>query len=577
MLFGNFVELLDDVVPSMWAEMLNDRSFEGVIRAANWSYYDGKPDFCDREWNHDPSWSHDTENSFNGAHSARLTATRHHPASVTQSGLAVKRGMAYEFSGWFRADSPKLTATVRLRTLLPTGDWMTLVSAKLPRISAQWRKHSVQLTSKGETDRVVFELCLEGDGQAWADKLSLMPADNLKGWRPDVVQAVKDAHPAIVRWGGSACDPGQYRWKEGIGDRDRRTPFRNKVWGRIDPNDVGIDEFCQFCELAGVEPLLCLSFSDGPQSAADLVAYCNSETNTPWGAKRAANGHAAPYHVKYWQVGNEISGDDENYLGRFSEFVRAMKGADPSVLLMASFPTQKLLDRVGKDIAYIGPHHYTPDFAGCDRDFANLSRMIDTTPGCAQIKIAVTEWNVTGGGWGLERGRMLTLDSALLNARYLHVLMRHSDKAEIACRSNLANSYAGAIIETSPAGLLKRPSYYVMQLYASHAKPIPLRLDHTNDALDLFACASSDGKSLCLFALNPGTEPVEFSYRFDGFAGTVREASAEVLCDTLDARQRDVMNHWEAPDRVKIVSQAAPHSPMVLPALSATAIEFRVK
>src|ERR1039457_423489 len=25
MLFGNFVELLDDVVPSMWAEMLNDR------------------------------------------------------------------------------------------------------------------------------------------------------------------------------------------------------------------------------------------------------------------------------------------------------------------------------------------------------------------------------------------------------------------------------------------------------------------------------------------------------------------------------------------------------------------------
>jgi alpha-L-arabinofuranosidase len=561
----------------MWAEMLNDRSFEGVTRAANWSYYDGKPDFCDREWDHNPTWSRDTDNPFNGARSARLTATRHHPASLTQNGLAVKRGMAYEFSGWFRASSPKLAATVRLRALLPTGDWMTLATAKLPRLSDQWRKYSVRLTSKGVTDRVVFELCLEGEGHAWADKLSLMPADNLKGWRPDVVQAVKDVHPAIVRWGGSACDPGEYRWKEGIGSRDRRTPFPNKVWGRIDPNDVGIDEFCQFCELTGVEPLICLSFSDGPQSAADLVAYSNSETNTPWGAKRAINGHAAPYHVKYWQVGNEISGDNENYLGRFSEFVQAMKAADPSVLLMASFPTQKLLDRVGKNIAYVGPHHYTSDFAGCDRDFANLTRMIDTTPGCAQIRTAVTEWNVTGGGWGLERGKMLTLGSALLNARYLHVLMRHSDKAEIACRSNLANSYAGAIIETSPAGLLKRPSYYVMQLYASHAKPIPLRLDHTNDALDLFACASSDGKSLCLFALNPGTEPVEFSYRFDGFAGTVREASAEVLCDTLDARQRDVMNHWEAPDRVKIVSQAAPHSPMVLPALSATAIEFRVR
>ena len=602
MLFGNFVELLDDVVPSLWAEMLNDRSFEGVIRAANWSYYDGKPDFCDREWDRNPTWSYDTQSPFNGARSARLTATRHHPATLTQSGLAVKRGMVYEFSGWFRADSPKLAAIVRLKTLLPTGDWMTLASAKLtpvgtrstasltspaengtrwnaslPDLGAQWRKYSAPLTSKGQTDRVVFELCLAGDGQAWADKLSLMPVDNLMGWRPDVVQAIKDVHPAILRWGGSACDPGEYRWKEGIGNRDRRTPFRNKVWGRIDPNDVGIDEFCQLCELTGVEPLICLSFSDGPQSAADLVTYCNGDTNTLWGAKRAANGHAAPYHVKYWQVGNEISGDDENYLSRFSNFVRAMKGADPGVLLMASFPTQKLLDRVGEDIAYIGPHHYTPDFAGCDRDFVNLSRMIDNTPGCGQIKIAVTEWNVTGGDWGLGRGKMLTLDAALLNARYLHVLMRHSDKAEIACRSNLANSYAGAIIETSPAGLLKRPSFYMMQLYARYAKPVPLRLEQSNDALDLFACASPDGKSLCLFALNPGTEPVEFSYRFDGFAGAAREVGAEVLCDTLDARQRDVMNHWEAPDRVRTVSQAPPHNQVVLPALSVATIEFEIK
>ena len=107
-------------------------------------------------------------------------------------------------------------------------------------------------------------------------------------------------------------------------------------------------------------------------------------------------------------------------------------------------------------------------------------------------------------------------------------------------------------------------------------KPVPLQLDHSNDAVDLFACASLDGKALCLFALNPGTEPVEFSYRFDGFAGAVHEASAEVLCDTLDARQRDVMNHWEAPGRVKIVDQAL-QNPVLLPALSATAIECKVK
>ena len=41
MLFGNFIELLDDLVPGMWAEMLNDRGFEGVVPAAGWVYYDG--------------------------------------------------------------------------------------------------------------------------------------------------------------------------------------------------------------------------------------------------------------------------------------------------------------------------------------------------------------------------------------------------------------------------------------------------------------------------------------------------------------------------------------------------------
>ncbi len=574
MLFGNFVELLDDVVPGTWAEMLNDRSFEGVTRAANWSYYDGKPNFCDREWNIDPSWRYDTESSFNGSRSARLTATRHRPARLSQSGLAVRRGMAYEISGWFRAESPRLRATVLLKSLLPTGDWMTLASARLPRFSAAWQRYTTRLTSRGETDRAVVEVDLEGEGPAWADKLSMLPADNVLGWRRDVVQAIKDVHPAIIRWGGSVCDPGGYRWKEGIGERDRRTPFRNKVWGRIDSNDVGIDEFCQLCELTDVEPLICLSFADGPRSAADLVEYCNGETNTVWGARRAANGHAVPYCVKYWQVGNEISGDDQRYLDQFGSFVRAMKGVDPGVRLMSSFPTQKLLDRVGKYLAYISPHHYTADYAACDREFANLSRMIDSTPGCGQVKIAVTEWNVTGGDWGLARGKMLTLESALQNARYLHVLMRHSDKAEIACRSNLANSYAGAIMETSPAGLLKRPSYYVMQLYARHAKPVPLRIEQSSDVVDLFACTSVDGSSACLFAVNAGTEPVELTYRFDGSA---REAGAEAVCDTLDARQRDGMNHWEAPDRVRIVAQPTDHDKAVLPALSATAIEFSVR
>jgi len=88
--------------------------------------------------------------------------------------------------------------------------------------------------------------CAWKEKPALADKLSLMPADNENGWRRDVVgRWWKEIAPPIIRWGGSIVDPGGYRWKNGIGDRDLRDAFPNTAWGRIDSNDVGIDEFCQ--------------------------------------------------------------------------------------------------------------------------------------------------------------------------------------------------------------------------------------------------------------------------------------------------------------------------------------------
>src|SRR5580700_10438405 len=118
-LFGNFIELLDDVVPGMWAEMLNDRSFEGVTKLSPWCYYDGAPDICDRQWDTNATWTYDAKNPFNGKRCVRLTAARKHPASLTQSGLAVKNGMDYLCIGYFRANKFKGTVTARLKTLLP--------------------------------------------------------------------------------------------------------------------------------------------------------------------------------------------------------------------------------------------------------------------------------------------------------------------------------------------------------------------------------------------------------------------------------------------------------------------------
>jgi alpha-N-arabinofuranosidase len=577
-LFGNFVELLDDVVPGLWAGMLNDRAFAGVTPSLRPFYYDGAPNFCDREWDANATWSYDTEKMFHGCRSAKLVARDEKPASLSQGGLGIRRGMTYKCSGWFRSEQRNLKASIILKAPTPGGDWLILGRKELAGFAPEWQKQSVELAAVGDSERALFELRLEGAGTAWATKLSCMAADNLLGWRRDVVEAIKELRPSVLRWGGSVCDPGEYRWKNGIGgERDLRTPFPNKVWGRIDSNDVGIDEFCQLCELTGVEPMICLSFSDGPESAADLVEYCNGGVETVWGARRAANGHPAPYRVKYWQIGNEISGDNPKYLAQFGRFVELMKKADSKVLLMSSYPSEKLLTSFGREISYVCPHHYTRNFAECDEEFKRIGEMLGRIPGCERIKIAVTEWNESGGDWGLQRGRQMTLQNALLNARYLNLLLRHSDRVEIACRSSIANSFCGGVLQTAASGLLKRPGYYALQLYARNAQPVPLRIEQYASGLDVVACSSEEKDAGAIFAVNAKAEPVAFSVEFAGFSGNVRLTKAEILGDTRDARQPDIMNHWTNPERIKISAAPLSSNHVTVPALSIMAIRWEAR
>jgi alpha-L-arabinofuranosidase len=572
MLFGNFIELLDDLVPGMWAEMLNDRGFEGVIPPEKWVYYDGAPTFCDRSWNPSADWNLESAGAFNGPRSARIGGRGTHPAGLSQSGLFVKHGARYRFSGYLRSDGSPLRVQLLLKALLPDGRFAELAAADLPAPSTTWTKCTAELEPHGTSDRTVFELRVIGTGTLWADKFSLMPLENRLGWRSDVVAAIKAVRPALIRWGGSAVDPGQYRWKNGIGDHDRRVPFPNSNWGRIDSNDVGIDEFCQFCTLVDARPLVCVSFSDGAPNAADLVQYCNGGADTKWGSRRAANGHAAPYAVKYWQLGNEISGNDEAYIKKCRDFIRAMKAADPAIAVVSSFPSQRVLDVLGRDLAYLAPHHYTRGLAACEADFDNLSRMIARTPGCGHLRLAVTEWNFTAGDWGLGRGKMLTLEGAILNAKYLNLLCRHCNLVEIACRSNMTNSFCSGIIGTNPAGVLKRPSYHVMKLYADHVLPIPLLVGHTPAGLDAIACGDESRHKIVVFVVNGGGKPVKFSLDLGEFSGDAAPQFVETVCDALDMRQADVMNHWSRPNRVRTIGTKVSGSDLTLPALSVSAI-----
>ena len=81
-------------------------------------------------------------------------------------------------------------------------------------------------------------------------------------WRDDVVRATADLEPTMVRWGGIYTD--YYRWREGVGPRERRPPMLNLMWGGVESNQIGTAEFVDFCRRVHAEPLVCVNFeSDG--------------------------------------------------------------------------------------------------------------------------------------------------------------------------------------------------------------------------------------------------------------------------------------------------------------------------
>ena len=112
-----------------------------------------------------------------------------------------------------------------------------------------------------------------------------------------------------------------------------------------------------------------------------------------------------------------------------------------------------------------------------------------------------------------------------------------------------------------------------MDLYAHHAKPLPLWVEQLSERVDLFACSSEDKRAVAIFAVNSKLEPVEFSISFRGFPESIRAVKAEAVCDRIHARQPDIMNHWNALERVKILELALAQNKLTLPPLSATAIE----
>jgi alpha-N-arabinofuranosidase len=380
-LYGMFIEHVGGLVyRSMWAEMIDDRKFYDPItaqdaagqpgaRGGRGGRFGGPP----RRWipvGPAESITMDGRHAYVGAHSPAIALRPSEPRGIRQAGLTLLQGQDYTGRIVLAGDAGT-QVSVSLVWGSGATDRQTVAISKLTPAYAMF-----PLTFKCPVAAAdgQIEITATGPGILRIGAVSLMPAGNIQGWRPEVIAVLKSLRSGVYRWPGgnfvSAHD-----WRDAIGDPDQRPPTWDPVWRALQPNDVGTDEFMTLCRLVEVEPYITVNSGFGEaRSAAEYVEYANGPVTTRMGAMRAANGHPEPYRVKFWNIGNEMWGDWQfgymslaQYEVKHNLFAKAMRKVDPNIILIASgaMPdtmtgsrqSLKLGDKLVPD--YLGPADWT--------------------------------------------------------------------------------------------------------------------------------------------------------------------------------------------------------------------------
>lgn len=349
MVFGGFME---PATTRVWAEMLYDRKFFFEINS--------KPQPAPaaggfgrrgplRRWlpvGPDEFVAMEPKNAYVGEWSPLIRLEANAPHGIGQSGIALRAGRAYT-GRVMLAGGPDARVEVSLVWGPRAEDRQTV---KIQKLTPQYAKFPLRFTAGADATDGRFEITGTGTGTFRIGVVSLMPADNVSGFRADTLRLLKEMGIGIARWpGGNFVSA--YDWRDGIGDHDKRPPRRELAWNGMEPNDMGIDDFMTFCRLLGAEPYIAVNTGLGDaNSAAEEVEYVNGPATSRWGRVRASNGHPAPYGVKIWGIGNEMYGPWQwghmhisQYPEKHNLFVKAMRKVDPSIRVIASSATPEEL------------------------------------------------------------------------------------------------------------------------------------------------------------------------------------------------------------------------------------------
>lgn len=344
LMFGGFLEHGGNLINySLWSEVLDDRKFFHAVDSTPlppMKSRRGPPMPPPHKWmpiGPDDSVTMDKTAPYVGEQSPVVHLAGAAPRGIAQDGLSLA---AKDYTGRIviAADSADITVTL----IWGKGRQTVHLAA-----GTEWKTVPFAFKCKGATTNGRLEIAATGTGTFRVGAVSLMPADNINGFRADTIALMKEMDCKILRLpGGNFISA--YDWKNTIGDPDKRPPIFDPVWSQnmgevVQPNDAGVDELLQMCRLIGAEPFWCVNTGFGePRSGAELLEYVNGAASTEWGARRAANGHPEPWKVHYWNIGNEMYGHwqmgfmaPEQYFIKHKLFVAEMRKVDPSIFIAA--------------------------------------------------------------------------------------------------------------------------------------------------------------------------------------------------------------------------------------------------
>jgi alpha-L-arabinofuranosidase len=382
----------------------------------------------------------------------------------------------------------------------------------------------------------------------WVGPESKIP--NTKGWRNDVVGALKELKVPLIRWPGG-CFADEYHWRDGIGPRDKRMVRVNTNWGGVlENNAVGTHEFFDLVEMLGAEAYVNGNVGTGtPQEMAEWLEYMTSESKSTLAELRRKNGRDKPFRVHYFAIGNETWGCGGNMTPEFythlykqyATFLKTPKDNTPILIASgghtddtswADYLTANVKPNWSLRMDAVSFHYYTLPKANwtvkgaatgfpesewfstfeqtlrMDGFIVANKKVMDKNDPEKKVGFYVDEWgtwyDVTGNDDPGFLYQQNSLRDGIVAALNFNIFHKHADRVHMSIIAQMVNVLQ-AMILTDKDKMILTPTYHVFKMYIpfQEATSLPVSIKNVPQysldkksipAISVSAAKAKDGK-----------------------------------------------------------------------------------